>query len=79
MELRKINLKDAVDQWEYTSALPEDENGLTIQLAKDIVPEEEIYLRVNKDNLASQKCMLANGAYKAGEDEEHYFMRIPEL
>lgn len=167
MELRKINLKDAVDQWEYTTALPEDENGLTnpyhgvsleeymesvlptlisyenpvnmpdwfvpetyyylwdddnligefrirhhltealrngaghigysigksyrgkgygtaglgltIQLAKDIVPEEEIYLRVNKDNLASQKCMLANGAYKAGEDEEHYFMRIPKL
>ena len=29
MELRKINLKDAVDQWEYTTALPEDENGLT--------------------------------------------------
>ena len=53
--------------------------GLTIQLAKDIVPEEEIYLRVNKDNMASQKCMLANGAYKAGEDEEHYFMRIPKL
>ena len=53
--------------------------GLTIQLAKDIVPEEEIYLRVNKDNLASQKCMLANGAYKAGEDEKHYFMCIPKL
>ena len=167
MELRKINLQDAVDQWEYTTALPEDENGLTnpyhgvsleeymesvlptlisyehpvnmpdwfvpetyyylwdednligefrirhhltealrngaghigysigkfyrgkgygtaglgltIQLAKDIVPEEEIYLRVNKDNLASQKCMLANGAYKAGEDEEHFFMRIPKI
>ena len=63
MELRKINLKDAVDQWEYTTALP----------------EEEIYVRVNKDNLASQKCMLANGAYKAGEDEEHYFMRIAKL
>jgi hypothetical protein len=24
MELRKINLKDAVDQWEYTTALPEE-------------------------------------------------------
>ena len=35
--------------------------------------------KIKKDNLASQKCMLANGAYKAGEDEEHYFMRIPKL
>ena len=29
MELRKINTEDAVAQWEYTTALPEDENGLT--------------------------------------------------
>ena len=166
MELRKINAKDAVAQWEYTTALPEDENGLTnpfhggsmeeylervlpmlisyehpvnmpdwfvpetyyylwdddrlvgefrirhhltealrngaghigysiskpyrgkgygtaglglaIQIAKGFVPEVEIYLRVNKDNIASQKCMLANGAYKAVEDEVHYFMRIPK-
>lgn len=49
---------------------------LTIQIAREIVPEEEIYLRVNKDNIASQKVMLNNGAYKAGEDEEHIFMRI---
>ena len=49
---------------------------LTIQIAKEIVPEEEIYLRVNRDNIASQKVMLNNGAYKAGEDEEHFFMRI---
>ena len=49
---------------------------LTIQIAKSTVPENEIYLRVNKNNLASQKVMLNNGAYKVGEDEEHYFMRI---
>ena len=49
---------------------------LTIQIAKDIVPEEEIYLRVNKDNIPSQKVMLNNGAYIAGEDEEHYFLRV---
>ena len=35
-----------------------------------------IGLRVNKDNLAFQKVMLNNGAYRAGEDEDHYFMRI---
>ena len=164
MELRKINYKDAHSQWEYTSALPPDENGLTnpysgvsfdeyiervlpemishehpvnmpdwfvpetyyylwdndrligefrirhfltdalrcgaghigysirkeyrgkgygtaglkltIQIARDIIPEDEIYLRVNKDNAASQKVMLKNGAYLACEDEDHYFMRI---
>ena len=29
MELRKINVQDAVAQWEYTTTLPADENGLT--------------------------------------------------
>ena len=29
MELRKINKEDARAQWEYTTNLPEDENGLT--------------------------------------------------
>jgi len=166
MELRKINWEDAAAQWEYTTALPEDENGLTnpyhgvsfeeytenvlpalisyehpvnmpdwfvpesyyylwdgdrlvgefrirhhltealrsgaghigysirkdargkgygteglkltVEIAERIVPEEEIYLRVNKDNIASRKVMLKNGAYLAGEDETHYFMRIPK-
>lgn len=164
MELRKINKNDAANQWEHTTSLPEDENGLTnpfhgvtyeeylkkvlpliisyehpkdmpdwfvpeayyylwdgdsivgefrirhrltealrsgaghighsirkesrgkgygtaglkltIQIAREIVPEDEIYLRVKKDNIASQKVMLNNGAYFAYEDEEHYFMRI---
>lgn len=164
MELRKINRRDAVAQWEYTTALPADENGLTnpyhgvsldeymetvlptlisyehpvnmpdwfvpetyyylwdgerlvgefrirhhltealkngaghigysilkdargkgygtvglkltLEKAEDIVLEEEIYLRVNKDNIASQKVMLKNGAYFTGEDEEHFFLRI---
>ena len=51
---------------------------LTIEIARKIVPEDEIYLRVNKDNIASQKVMLNNGAYVAGEDETHYFLRIPK-
>ncbi|MBQ6510151.1 MAG: GNAT family N-acetyltransferase [Flexilinea sp.] len=166
MELRKLNLQDAEAQWEYTAALPVDENGLTnpyhgvsydeyrervlpemmshehpvnmpdwfvpetyyylwdgdrlvgefrirhyltealrngaghigysirkdargkgygtaglaltVRIAERIIPEEEIYLRVNKDNIASQKVMLNNGADPAGEDEMHYFMRIPK-
>lgn len=166
MELRKINLFDAAAQWEYTTALPEDENGLTnphhgvsyedytakvlpemisyehpvgmpdwfvpetyyylwdgdklvgefrirhhltdalragaghigysiareyrgkgygteglrltLEIAKRIIPEDGIYLRVNRDNIASQKVMLRNGAYQAGEDEAHFYMRIPK-
>ena len=164
MELKKINLNDAKAQWEYTTNLPEDENGLTnefhgvsyeeyianvlptlisyehpvnmpdwfvpetfyylwdnnmligefrirhhltealktgsghigysiaknyrgqgygtkglkltLDLARTIVPEDEIYLRVLKTNIPSQKAILKNGAYIAAEDEEHYFMRI---
>ncbi len=166
MELRKINNEDAKAQWEYTTALPEDENGLTnpyngvtydeytekvlptlisyehpvnmpdwfvpetyyylwdngilvgefrirhhltealrngaghigysirkdfrgkgygtaglkltADMARTIIPEDEIYLRVNKDNIASQKVMLNNGAHISGEDEGHLFMRIPK-
>ncbi len=29
LEPRKINTQDAFAQWEYTTALPSDENGLT--------------------------------------------------
>ena len=50
---------------------------LAIEAARKIIPEDEIYLRVRKDNIASQKVMLNNGAYIAGEDENHLFMRIP--
>ncbi len=165
MELRKININDAAAQWEYTTALPADENGLTnpyhgvtyeeyrekvlptlisyehpvdmpdwfvpetyyylwdgdqlvgefrirhyltdalragaghigysilksargkgcgteglrltVQIAKEIIPEDEICLRVNKDNIASQRVMIKNGARVAREDESHLFLRIP--
>ncbi len=164
MKLKKINSQDAFAQWEYTTALPADENGLTnpyhgvtydeyvrkvlpklisyehpvgmpdwfvpetyyylwdkdclvgefrirhcltdalrvgaghigysirkdlrgkgygtaglkltLEIARRLVPEDEIYLRVNKDNIASQKVMLKNGARIAGEDDGHLFMRI---
>lgn len=164
MELRKINLRDAYAQWEYTTSLPEDENGLTnpfygvswekyrdevlyklisyenpigmpdwfvpetyyylwdeecligefrirhhltdalkngaghigysikkeyrgkgygtkgleltLEIARAIVPEDEIYLRLLKNNKASLRVMEKNGARCVGEDEEHFFMRI---
>ena len=164
MELRKLNLKDAYAEWEYTSNLPEDENGftnsfhgvtwekyrdevlpemmsyenpidmpdwfvpetyyylwddeclvgefrirhhltdalkngaghigysikkeyrgkgyatkglkLTLEIARTIVPEDEIYLRLLKSNKASLRVMEKNGARCVGEDAEHFFMRI---
>ena len=50
---------------------------LTLEEAHRIVPEEEIYLRVNLDNPASLHVMLHNGGRVVGQDEGHYFVRIP--
>ncbi len=50
--------------------------ALCLELAKRIVPEEEIYLRVLKNNIPSCRAILKNGAYIAGEDETHIFMRV---
>ena len=49
---------------------------LLIELAKKIIPENEIYLSVHKDNLASLKVQQKNGAYIDHEDEEEYYTRI---
>lgn len=50
---------------------------LTLKEARQIVPEEEIYLRVYKTNPASLKVMLKNGGRVVKEDGEHFFVRIP--
>jgi len=50
---------------------------LTLEEAYRIVPEEEIYLRVNRNNPASLRVMLKNGGRITGEDETHFFVRIP--
>jgi len=50
---------------------------LTLEEARHIVPEEEIYLRVLKNNPASLRVMQKNGGYIAAEDEEHFYVRIP--
>ncbi len=49
---------------------------LALELARKIVPEEEIYLRVNKDNPASFKVMLKNGGRIDHEDETKYYVRV---
>ena len=50
---------------------------LALEKARKIVPEDEIYLRVHKDNPASLKVMLHNGGRIHHEDDESYFVRIP--
>lgn len=49
---------------------------LTLQRARKIIPEDEIYLRVDKDNPASLRVMLNNGGYIEHEDEAKYYVRI---
>ena len=49
---------------------------MVIEKAEKTVPEDEIYLRVNKDNPASLRVMLNNGGYIHHEDEIKYYVRI---
>ena len=49
---------------------------LLLQKAAEIVPEEEVYLSVNKDNPASLRVMLKNGGTIHHEDSDKYYVRI---
>ena len=49
---------------------------LTLAIARKIIPEDEIYLRVNRNNPASLHVMLKNGGRVVSEDDEHFFVRI---
>jgi len=49
---------------------------LTLEAAEAIVPEDEFYLRVNRDNPASLHVMLRNGGRIVGENGDKYFVRI---
>lgn len=51
---------------------------LLLDIARDLVPEEEVFLRVNKDNPASLRVMLRNGAYIHHEDDARFYVRIPK-
>ena len=50
--------------------------NLAIEECKKIIQEDEIYLSVLKTNEASLKVQLKCGAYKSGETENDYLMRI---
>ena len=49
---------------------------LAIEKCKEIIKEDEIYLSVLKDNVASLKVQLNCGAYVAGETDYEYLTRI---
>lgn len=49
---------------------------LVIEEAKKIVKEDELYLHTTKNNKASLKVMLNNGAYIKEETAVDYFVRI---
>lgn len=51
---------------------------LALEVARQIVPEDEIHLRVNRDNPASLHVMLNNGGRIVSEDDCHFFVRIPK-
>ncbi|WP_028521624.1 GNAT family N-acetyltransferase [Ruminococcus flavefaciens] len=51
---------------------------LLLEEIRGAVAEEEIYLRVNRDNPASLRVMLRNGGYIHHEDEDKYYVRIPK-
>ena len=49
---------------------------LTIEKAWEIIPEDEIYMSVRKENPASLRVQVKNGAYVHHEDETHFYTRI---
>ncbi len=51
---------------------------LTLEKARGIIPEDEIFLRVNRDNPASLRVMQKNGGRIVSEDERSFFVRIPK-
>lgn len=50
--------------------------ALAIEKAREMVPENELYLSVGKENLASLRVQLKNGAYIHHQDGEKYYTRI---
>lgn len=49
---------------------------LAVEKAWEIIPEDQVYMSVHKDNPASLHVQLANGAYIDREDDECYYTRI---
>lgn len=52
---------------------------LTVERAWKIIREDEIYMSVSKNNPASLKVQLSNGAYIHHEDDLKYYTRIKRV
>lgn len=50
---------------------------LTLEKAREIVPEDEFYLRLQSCNAPSLKVMLKNGGRVVSSDDTHTYVRIP--
>ncbi len=51
---------------------------LTLAYGATIIPEDEFFLRVSKNNPASLRVMLKNGGRIVDENEEKYFVKTPK-
>ena len=51
---------------------------LALDYARTVVPEDEFYLRVNRNNPASLRVMRKNGGRVVAEDDKKYYVRIPK-
>ena len=49
---------------------------LTIEKAWHIIKEDEIYMSVHRDNMASLRVQVKNGAYIHHQDEKEFYTRI---
>ncbi len=49
---------------------------MLLEIAADIVPEDEIYLRVDRTNPASLRVTKKNGSHIISVDEKKYYVRI---
>ena len=90
--VKEANYEDIEKEYLFIRDMPIDENGMTNEwhgisreefedvALKQMIAyskgEDEIYLRLIRDNIASLKVMLHNGGYIVGEDEAKYYVRI---
>ena len=51
---------------------------LTLEYGASIIPEDEYYMRLNKDNPASLRVMLKNGGRIVGETKDKLIVKIPK-
>ncbi len=50
--------------------------ALAVEALRPVIDTDEVYMSVNRNNPASLRVMMKNGAYIHHENEDHYFTRI---